>query len=64
MLSGAQLAAQCDDMQSQMERNVFAFPPSDWAAFQNRLGQWQGVENIRVMAEKMEHDEQEKEKDL
>jgi hypothetical protein len=57
MLTPPELLQHCEAEQKDMERNVFAFPPSDWAAFQNRLGNWQGVEKMRAFLERVIEDE-------
>lgn len=64
MLNLVDLLQQCEVQQAKMQADVFAFPPSDWAAFQNRLGQWQGVDVMRKFLERAIEDDKEKDSTL
>lgn len=39
-----QFYAQTIQRKADLEQGVFRHPPSDWAEFQRRLGQWQELE--------------------
>lgn len=34
-----------EDRKRDLEQGVFQMPPSDWPAFQRRLGEWVGLQN-------------------
>lgn len=63
-MSLGDLVAQLDDKAKAMEHDVFEFPPADWAAFQNRLGQWQGIDSARNLILGIVEDEKQRDDKL
>jgi hypothetical protein len=57
-----ELIAELETAQKELELNVFAHPPADWAAFQERLGQWRGIDTalevIKSKDKELQEDEQ------